>query len=830
MSTSYLESLGRKELAPYTNEKLNYEETEPDLTKKVNEQIDKNIQDRKQFFQDNINIYNQTQSFAKFRGNLASLQSLIPSIAKVKKQNDNFKANRLIIDQILEDNENEDKKAEFARITIKEEELNQELENNENIELGNIDKTRANNPGKIGKDTSNEDVGPVEYIALKNRLANEKLQNPINAKNNLAMEWSMFWAIAQDSMTVGGVLWKDTPLDQKDEFMREAAGVFISEYTAKTGITDRALVTTFAPIFEQAIKDNITKSVSIEEDAVNKYYQDADDSKTWQYYNNAARVFKESKGKVKLSGVFERNTWIKNSAAYLKSIGHPEPMREANKQWMLMIKRGIKAKLLDDNTLNFLFQYYKFKPDGGGPEVNYETLQPNAVAELRTYYNEQKKNDNLDDQKSAVDYYKELAEGGKDIPMDWRQYITNPELVTVMEKLEDDQKKTNLQKENLDNDDIQLIANLADARIKSNPKFKNKLQDYTWLYHKQTEVLRAIGEDFVKIKSKYVNEQGQDPTKANQLTIQDITRNLKNGDYDGDVNLEILETDKLSARSIIKAVEIYKENKDALYSTEVHDLEEPHLTKVLKFLDPNDDSVTELPGYFYAVANLYDNLSAIDIAHIRLLKTGMIKEPIDRLMQIKDYSMVAPNVRNLLTDKPNATKVLIAASTITSDADLNQLFEKLVTNEAGLHGTVDAHKYNGQWESELPDGRKLGDLTNGEVLALLKDDNLEDIGMYGFTRFGLLAVFNDFSDVIDLNAKFDRKSQTYFLMYRFFQKANEGHLMPRRLNALKISEEDKKKFRELAYSINPKYITPMNDPACLSEEACNELIQIVIPE
>ena len=828
MSSSYLESLGRRELEPYSNEKLNYENTEPDLTKKVNTQIDEKIKDRKQLFQDNINLYNQTQSFAKFKGNLGSLQSLIPSVAKIKVDGDKFKANRVIIDQILEDNKNEEVKAKFAEITIKEEELNQELENNENLELGEIDKTRAQNPGKIGTDTSKEEVGPVEYIALKNRLANEKLQNPINAKNNLAIEWEMFWPIAKDTMKVGGLLWKDTPLDKKDEFMREAAGVFISEYTAKTGITDRALVTTFAPIFENAIKDNITKSVSIEEDAVNKYYQDADDSKTWQYYNNAAKEYKDSGGKIKLSGVFERNTYIKNAATYLKSIGHPEPMREANRQWLLMIKRGIKAKVLDDTVLNFLFQYYKFKPDGGGPEVNYETLQPNAVAELRTYYNDQKKNDNLDDQKSAVDAYKELAAADKDIPMDWRQYITNPELVTVMEKLEDDQKKTNLQKENLDNDDIQLISSLADARIKSNPKFKNKLQDYTWLYHKQTEVLRAIGEDFVKIKEKYVTQMGQDPTKANQLTIQDITKKIQAGDYDGDVNLEILETDKLSARSVIKAVEIYKENKDALYSNETHDLEAPHIVNGLKYLDPNDDTVTELPGYFYAVAELYPNLSAVDVLHIRALKTGKLKEPIDRLMQIKDYSMIAPEVRNLLTDKPNATNTLIAASTITSDDDLNVFFEKLVTDEAGLHGTVHAHKYSNQWESELPDGRMLGDLTNGEVLALLKDDKLSDIGMYGFTRYGLLSVFNEFSDIIDLDAKFDRKSQTYFLMYRFFQKSNEGHLIPRRL--LKFNEEDQKKFRDLAFSINPAYITPMNNPACLSEAACSELIQIVIPE
>ena len=829
MTSSYLESLGRRELEPYSNEKLNYEQTEPDLTKAVNAQIDNNIQDRKQFFADNIQMYNQIDPYKKTTNALANLDNLIPSLKTLKDNQEKVKANRIIVDEILEAYKDPEIKAEFASIEAKSDEINRELENVENENLGQIDKSRSENSNKVGTDLAGETVGPLEYIALKNRLGTDKYQNPINAKNNLKFEWeTVFWPMAQDTMIVDGLLWKDTPLDKKENFMKEAAGVFLTDYINTTGVKRSALVSTFAPIFENSLKSNLGKSVSIEEKAVNEYYQNADDSKTWQYLNNAAVEWKNSGGKIKLEGVFERNSWIKNSTAYLTSIGHPTPKKEAINQWTKMIKRGIDAKLIGEDTLNFLFQYYKFKPDGGGPETNFESIQPQLVAELRTYYNDSKKEDHVTDQKNTVDFYKDLAENEKDIPMDWRQYITDPELVTVMEKLEDEQKKTNLQKENLDADDIKLIANMVDARIKSNPKFKNKLQDYTWLYHKQTEVLRAIGEDFVKIKNKYVNEMGQDPTKANQLTIQDITTKLEAGDYDGDVNLEILETDKLSARSVVKAVEIYKENKDALYSTEVHDLEEPHLLKVLKYLDPNDDSVTELPGYFYAIANLYDNLSAIDIAHIRLLKTGYLKEPIDRLMQIKDYSMVAPNVRSLLTDKPNATNTLIAASTITSDKELNKFFEKLVTNEAALNGTIHAHKYSGVWESELPDGRMLGDLTNGEVLALLKDDKISDIGMYGFTRYGLLSVFNEFSDVIDLDAKFDRKSQTYFLMYRFFQKANESHLMPRRL--LKFKEEDQKKFRDLAFSINPAYITPMNNPACLSEEACNELIQIVIPE
>ena len=43
MTQSYFEYLGRQEAAPFTNEKLDYEKTEPDLTKAVNDQIDRNI-------------------------------------------------------------------------------------------------------------------------------------------------------------------------------------------------------------------------------------------------------------------------------------------------------------------------------------------------------------------------------------------------------------------------------------------------------------------------------------------------------------------------------------------------------------------------------------------------------------------------------------------------------------------------------------------------------------------------------------------------------------------------------------------------------------------
>ena len=52
MTSSYFEYLGRKHAAPFTAEGLDYETTEPDLTKSVNQQIDENIKDQERFFKE----------------------------------------------------------------------------------------------------------------------------------------------------------------------------------------------------------------------------------------------------------------------------------------------------------------------------------------------------------------------------------------------------------------------------------------------------------------------------------------------------------------------------------------------------------------------------------------------------------------------------------------------------------------------------------------------------------------------------------------------------------------------------------------------------------
>ena len=58
--SKYYESMGRGKGAPYIDEKLNYAQTEPDLTEAVNKNIDAQIKDTAQFFSDNIKMFNDS--------------------------------------------------------------------------------------------------------------------------------------------------------------------------------------------------------------------------------------------------------------------------------------------------------------------------------------------------------------------------------------------------------------------------------------------------------------------------------------------------------------------------------------------------------------------------------------------------------------------------------------------------------------------------------------------------------------------------------------------------------------------------------------------------
>ena len=125
MSSSYFESLGRQEAAPFTMDELNYTETEPDLVKAMNEQINENIKDRRQFFTDNIAAFNQTQAAQKSR--LSDLAALTKSGAALIEKRKAYQAGDEEYDKIEELFKNEESRSRFVNASIKVDNLNADI-------------------------------------------------------------------------------------------------------------------------------------------------------------------------------------------------------------------------------------------------------------------------------------------------------------------------------------------------------------------------------------------------------------------------------------------------------------------------------------------------------------------------------------------------------------------------------------------------------------------------------------------------------------------------------------------------------------------------------
>ena len=96
----YYDSIGRGKDAPYIDPKLNYAETEPDLTEPVNKAIDEQIKDTQAFFKASIEDFNAS---LKVRDQaFKDLASLTKDGVKMVKRYNQFKENRNYLNKIYE--------------------------------------------------------------------------------------------------------------------------------------------------------------------------------------------------------------------------------------------------------------------------------------------------------------------------------------------------------------------------------------------------------------------------------------------------------------------------------------------------------------------------------------------------------------------------------------------------------------------------------------------------------------------------------------------------------------------------------------------------------
>ena len=762
MTQSYFEYLGRQESAPFTNEKLDYEQTEPDLTKAVNEQIDKNIKDRAQFFQDNIERYNKTVA-GKTARNIQNLYQLTRTGKAFLDQRQEFREDRKAFDELIAIYNDPTKREQYATVEKNLQEVEGDLRNDEDVEIATIEQT--------GTDTTGQVVSGTQLLDFKKAITSNEFLNGRHASKSMITYWPKYLEIARGSLTYNNKLYEDLTFSEKQEWMKIAGANFVAMFAkANPRMTEHQVITNFMPNFDKTSRAWDSQSYDVENNAVNTLRSNT----STQNYINAIKVSSDAfnNPNVKsatISGVYDKSGFIQNKIEILKATGDPNPAKTANDMWVKMITDNIDQ--FDEQDIEYLLYHDKFEAKqhaGTGKLSSYYDIQPaNANKIAQAFIENNAKNNRASEEKRIADLELRLN-NGQEVPRDILTTFSNEDLRQKAEELLEAGEKSEFSRPEF-SVKSELFYSLSDGRakelaaIQGNPE---KYGDYTWRTTTTKDIYDQAGDYFKKEYQKRFEVSGN-RDDALEIAQQKTIAAMKNAEFDN-VQSDIIEDTKIAQS--LKLRKVYEaDTKAALNSTVLLEGEED---PVLNGLDYFSGKADKLDHTWTLLAQLYPNKGPLKLAHDRLVKLGKIK-PIPALMYDADVKVLDSP---LLNQKNNATKTIIAAENgITNSENYNEMLGAL-SKEQEQHGGVDAIKGpDGNYVTELPLGKPLSEHTIQEVFGLVQA-GYTNIGLYDMTPAALKQVFTDNMGQIDFTRLFDEKAQSKLLMARLYHKANNQHL------------------------------------------------------
>ena len=792
MTQSYFEYLGRQEAAPFTNEKLDYEKTEPDLTKAVNEQIDKNIKDRAQFFQDEINRYNKTVA-GKTAKNINNLYNLTVTGKAFLDQRQEFREDRKAFEELIAIYNDPMKRGEYAIIEKNLQEVEGDLKHDENVEIATIEST--------GADTTGEIVSGTQLLDFKKSIASEEFLNGRHAAKSMQNYWSKYLEIARGSLLYNNKLYEDLTFSEKQEWMKVAGANFVAMFAkANPRMTEHQVITHFMPDFDKTSRSWDSQSFDVENNAVDELRSNT----ATQNYINAIKISAEAWNNpnienATISSVYSQSGFIENKAAILKAQGHPNPYKEANNMWTKMITDNIAQ--FDEQDIEYLLYHDMFEAKqhaGTGKLSSYADIQPANANQIANAFIKKNKDDNrASEEKRAQDILLRL-ENGQEVPQDVLTTFSNEDIRTQVEQALARGEATEFSRPEF-SVKSDLFRQLSDNRAKELAALKGdpgKYGDPTWRLTTTDSIYDQAGEYF---KDQYNERFELTGNRADALEYaqKKTIDAMNNAEFD-DVLSEIV-SDTQIAKSL-KLRKLYEsDTKAALNSTVLLEGEED---PILNAVDYFNGKVDRLDHTWTLLAQLYPNKGPLKLAHDRSVTVGKLK-PIPGLIFDADVKVLDSP---LLNQNNDATKTIIAGDNgVTNSEKYNEMLDAL-SKEQEQHGGVDAIKGpDGNYVTELPLGKPLSEHTIQEVFGLVQA-GYTNIGLYDMTPGALRQVFND-NPTIDFTKPFDDVAQSKILMARLYHKANNKHIFGnadtsyRRL--MTFTEDQVEKFEALIEDIPP---------------------------
>lgn len=430
---SYFESLGREVTKPYLDETYIYAELEPDLTQKVNTNIDETNKDTERFFNDNIAMYKDiiktgslssrmkdlatltrsgapaVASWVEFQGSLKKLDKLTSEDSKIKFRNENFNLQKITGKNLVELNK----------------------------EIGRIKHDLKTKGYAI---TTNADGEEIRIDSSKDFRKYELLVQSLSTGNgrDTATEASKYYGkfleiAKKDLPHQNGKYFSELDPDQQLEWLRSVQAFYIQMWQKKNPkFSDGLVVNVLIPAMEtqekllfnsiDAIDDEATKLV-IADGVVKDYALTINTQGTNSLKHNS---YTAGEGKV-LDGFYGEGGLYQRRFNYYLELYDGDRNRALDaleKEMDFVFKTLVDSGQLNPDVADAVFTEWTFPKKDGSGMTTFAQLNPRSekiVRNLENLLNEKVKTDNEAYLKNDLKQHRANLE--KNIYMTREQYI-----------------------------------------------------------------------------------------------------------------------------------------------------------------------------------------------------------------------------------------------------------------------------------------------------------------------------------------------------------------------------------------------------------------------
>ena len=771
----YYESMGRGKGAPYIDEKLNYAQTEPDLTEAVNKNIDEQIKDTQQFFKDNIELFNNS---IKVRDQaFKDAVSLTKSGIKMVKQYNKFRDNRNYL-QNIDDKANDGEfmtKWNAAKIDFQKEEsaIDKEFEINIAEAEDSIEKTGSYTfPGPDGDVTITSD----NLGSWKSSLLLSKGLTGSNAAKEANILAPAFWEIAKRDLLHSGTGLRFDELtdpDDKREWLEEAAAHFLGYVRdSNPRISDGDIIDHILPNLKQVISRELGADGLVQNSAANN---EVSNNTLFGRATTIYGVITNSKNNnLGFDAVFDSKTgMIKNIAAGFEAKGYKpkDAMKAALGEFENAVVFAYQNLGMTEEDYYYLMNEHKFGHSDGRTNVSF--------SEMGGIWNEtqlslDKKLSDINMKRDTVAYqgrFTELKERYKDngtlISDDELQsFVGSPvfEEVSKFKQLTDRNVITGT-----DSDKYVI----GEIRLKIEDYAKVNFSGMTQLTQERNKAYIAIAanQDYYRLV-KELEEGNRDSADARATAFTKVSEKIANGEYND--NLPNDEVDYDPGKILIRNTELVGNTKESKQSW--LDSKQYHVGE-LKYAEQGQNQLKlggDIPQLYVNLAKYFPDLDARGVMVARLKALGIIGNEYDNfLLPLKGKvdSITARNLTHFPTDAKTYQTILSKSKNFTgiTEALLDNPSAKNRIKEGGadvIFTTAQVGTEGGYENanlSEMPVGDLYTNMLAGNTNEILDD---KQYGIYGIRgdNLKLLLEYMLNNNIPIADRVFDRTFQDELMM------------------------------------------------------------------